>query len=153
MYISGNKPQDKMTATPKKYPQGHFNKKPCKVCEKEFEPKAPSHLTCSQKCADRSHMDRYLQRNYSITSEDYYALLGEQDCKCKICNGEGFTMAKHHKLKLVVDHCHNTGQVRGLLCHNCNRALGLFKDSAKSLSRAINYLEGATTISKESTPK
>jgi hypothetical protein len=60
---------------------------------------------------------------------------------------------ERHKLKLVVDHCHSSGEVRGLLCHNCNRALGLLKDSVDSLMRAARYLEGATTISKGSTPK
>ena len=55
-------------------------------------------------------------------------------------------MAEHHKSKLVVDHCHATGKVRGLLCHNCNRALGLLKDKISVLKNAIQYLEGATTI-------
>lgn len=50
-------------------------------------------------------------------------------------------MANHHKMKLVVDHCHVTGKVRGLLCHNCNRALGLLKDSVDNLSKAIDYLK------------
>lgn len=55
-------------------------------------------------------------------------------------------MKPSHKLKLVVDHCHSSGEVRGLLCHNCNRALGLFKDSRENLLNAVEYLEGATTI-------
>lgn len=62
-------------------------------------------------------------------------------------------MLNHHKSKLVVDHCHDTGIVRGLLCHNCNRALGLFKDKIEVLKNAIKYLEGATTIPSGSTPK
>ena len=41
---------------------------------------------------------------------------------------------------LVVDHKHSTGEVRGLLCHNCNRALGLLKDDPKVLQKAMNYL-------------
>ena len=57
------------------------------------------------------------------------------------------------KSTLNVDHCHETGKIRGLLCHNCNRALGLFKDNVEFLERAILYLKGATTISKESTYK
>lgn len=52
-----------------------------------------------------------------------------------------FKDASKHKLKLVVDHCHSSGKVRGLLCHNCNRALGLFQDSMSSLTRAIEYLK------------
>lgn len=92
-------------------------------------------------------------RNYGITSIDYSRMLTEQNGLCKICGGEGFTMAKHHKLKLVVDHCHETNIVRGLLCHNCNRGLGLFKEDYTILLRAMNYVESATTISKESTLK
>jgi hypothetical protein len=49
----------------------------------------------------------------------------------------------------VVDHCHATGKVRGLLCHNCNRALGLMQDNIENIKRAADYLEGATTIRKE----
>jgi hypothetical protein len=52
-------------------------------------------------------------------------------------------MASHHKMKLVVDHCHASGSVRGLLCHNCNRALGLPKDSDEVLQRAISHLREA----------
>ena len=57
-------------------------------------------------------------------------------------------MATHHKMKLVVDHCHKNGQVRGLLCHNCNRALGLLGDDIGSIKNCIEYLEGATTSRK-----
>jgi hypothetical protein len=60
-------------------------------------------------------------------------------------------MAKHHKVKIVVDHCHTTGAIRGLLCHNCNRALGLLKDDINVIKNAINYLESATTIPSGST--
>lgn len=48
-------------------------------------------------------------------------------------------------MKLVVDHCHDTGKIRGLLCHNCNRALGLLKDSVHTLESAIDYLEKTGT--------
>jgi len=62
-------------------------------------------------------------------------------------------MKEVHTSKLVVDHDHKTGDIRGMLCHNCNRALGLFKDSVVNLKSAIEYLEGATTIPKGSTLK
>lgn len=57
-------------------------------------------------------------------------------------------MSSNHKMKLVVDHCHATGHVRGLLCHNCNRALGLLKDSEQALQRALKYLQAKPTKSK-----
>ena len=45
-----------------------------------------------------------------------------------------------------VDHDHTTNQIRGLLCHNCNKALGLFRDNAAVLARAVSYLEGPCVI-------
>ena len=145
-----NKPQSEMTANPTKYPQGYFKDKPCKMCGKNFSPSAPSHLHCSQECADRSLSNRYLIRTYRITLGEYEDMLEEQGHRCKICNSEGFVMdPDRHKAKLAVDHCHDTGVVRGLLCHNCNRALGLFQDSKEALLSAVKYLEGATTIRKE----
>jgi hypothetical protein len=66
----------------------------------------------------------------------------EQDNKCFLCGSEGFLMDKNkHVEKLAVDHCHETGKVRKLLCHNCNRALGLFKDKPDLLRKAADYLE------------
>lgn len=43
--------------------------------------------------------------------------------------------------ELDIDHCHETGIIRSLLCNRCNQALGLFKDDIESLKKAINYLE------------
>lgn len=141
MYSLKNKSQSEMTAMPSKYPQGKFKDKPCKNCGNMFSPKAPSHLHCSQECADISLSNRYLVRNYGITYADYSRMLAEQEHKCAICGSSGFVMKECHSMKLVVDHCHKTGRVRGLLCHNCNRALGLLSDSKEALLSAIEYLE------------
>jgi len=135
-----NKKQKDQTASPDKYPQGYFKEKPCKKCGTMFSPKAPSHLYCSQECADDSIVTAYLKKNYGITIDDYRDMLDKQDHKCGICGGEGFTMKEEHKVKLVVDHDHQTGNVRGLLCHNCNRALGLFHDDPKALNKAIDWV-------------
>lgn len=152
MYARSNPTSEAFTATPDKYPQGRFNPKPCRTCGTEFTPIAPSHLHCSDECSSRAWMDRYLQRTYGISADQYDKMHEDQGGVCKLCGGEGFLMKKTHKLKLVVDHCHAGGHVRGLLCHNCNRALGLLKDSTETLNNAIAYLEGATTIPKGSTP-
>ena len=59
-----------------------------------------------------------------------------------ICYSDGFVIGnKGHTETLVVDHDHATGQVRDLLCHNCNRALGLLQDSIKTVEAALNYLK------------
>ena len=155
MYINSSKSKDKQTGKASKYPQGYFKAKNCKHCTNEFTPVAPSELYCSDECKDYVFTDLYLQRTYSISLTDYKTMYDTQEGLCAICRTEGFTMANHHKMKLAVDHCHTTGKVRGLLCHNCNRALGLFKDNPEAIERAMKYVssESATTIPRGSTPK
>lgn len=129
------------TADASKYPQGYFNPKPCRECKTSFQPIAPSHLYCSDECAQRGH-DRYrMKKSYGLELEDYEEMVKEHDGKCAICGGLGFELSPGQKLLLVIDHCHSSGIVRGLLCHNCNRGLGLFKDSIESLTKAIDYLK------------
>lgn len=132
------------------WPQKWFRDKKCKMCSNTFTPTSPCMFYCSEDCETKGYTDRYLVRNYGVTLEWYDKKFKEQNGVCAICGLEGFLMdPKRHKTKLVVDHCHTSGTVRGLLCHNCNRGLGLFKDSLASISSALTYLEGATTIRKE----
>ena len=78
--------------------------------------------------------DYSLRTEYGITLATYNQMAFAQAGKCLICMCDA---------KLVVDHCHATGFVRGLLCDSCNKALGGFKDDLERLKRAINYLEKA----------
>jgi hypothetical protein len=151
IFKNTNKSQLEMTATPDKYPQRYFDIKACRECKADFQPVAPSHLYCSDVCAERGYSRRYLRRAYDISLEQYEEMF--VDPHCRICGSEGFIVARNGKAKLAVDHDHSTGKIRGLLCPSCNQALGLFGDSADNLRKAIEYLEGATTISKESTGK
>lgn len=129
------------------WPQKWFRDKNCKMCGKTFTPTSPCMFYCSEPCEVDGYTNNYLKRNYGVTLSWYKEKHQEQGGRCAICNGEGFIMdPSRHRTKLVVDHCHDTGRVRGLLCHNCNRALGLFKDSETSLLSAVSYLKGATTI-------
>lgn len=73
---------------------------------------------------------------YGLTKLEYTELLDSQDFKCAICNE---TNGDH--TRLFIDHDHNTGKVRGLLCHTCNAGLGMFKDSTMLLLVAATYLE------------
>lgn len=75
-----------------------------------------------------------LRSNYGIGLEQFDSMVEAQGGKCAICRGAG---------PLCVDHCHASGVVRGLLCHLCNRALGLFNDDASRLQSAIEYLSRA----------
>ena len=97
-----------------------------------------------QKCREYYHnnkdsvKDTYLQTNYGITLKDYNFLLEKQNEKCKICNNECPTGKS-----LAVDHNHETGKVRGLLCKNCNIGLGMFFDNLDFLESAVLYLKSS----------
>ncbi len=82
-----------------------------------------------------------LKRMYGIDLDQFYTLLETQQSRCAICSIAFTTTKDAH-----VDHCHTTNQVRGLLCGNCNRWLGLFKDDPTLLTQAITYLAGAVGI-------
>jgi hypothetical protein len=86
-----------------------------------------------------------LKRCYGITLDEYNNLLNNQNGKCATC---GTTKPGGRKSGrgggtnvFVVDHCHNTGAVRGLLCHSCNRAMGLLGDNTHIIEEMIKYLQ------------
>lgn len=122
----------------------------CKSCTSEFIPYHPRQKFCCEECqriAARKITAEWKIKNpdknksvvlkslYGISLDEYNTMVKKQNHKCLICN----IKAK----KLVIDHCHNTGKVRGLLCNACNMALGSFDDSVEKLNRAIKYLEKA----------
>lgn len=78
---------------------------------------------------------RMLKNNFGMTMDDYNELLIIQNGQCAICGNLPKTK------RLSVDHCHKTGLVRGLLCHMCNRLLGLAKDKAFVLQNASDYIQ------------
>ena len=84
-----------------------------------------------------------LNNLFGISTEEYETMMRCQDSVCAIClNPEIITNSRCAGIyRLAVDHCHSTGAIRGLLCSNCNKVLGLFKDSIEIFKRAIEYLE------------
>lgn len=83
-------------------------------------------FTCKQ--------DWKLKSKYGISKEESDILYRNQKGHCLICNNF------FYRNKLVVDHNHKTGKVRGLLCSPCNRGIGLLRDDANVLINAIKYL-------------
>ena len=82
-----------------------------------------------------------IKSKYGLTKEQYEELLEKQGGVCAICRQPETRTTKAGVVMLLhVDHCHNSGKIRGLLCHKCNSALGLFRESSEILSSAVNYL-------------
>ncbi|WAL94491.1 endonuclease VII domain-containing protein [Streptomyces sp. Je 1-369] len=119
-------------------PHGH---KRCPQCTEvkphaEWEPNPTSSDGYSSYCkicrAERNQRS-YFKRKYGITMAERDELVLSQAGVCCICLA---APAVH------VDHCHDTGRVRGVLCFSCNAALGQFKDRPDSIRRAAAYVEG-----------
>lgn len=117
--------------------------KPCAQAAKraslERRPLSPEKRRLYQARYKAKHPDRQREvqqrrvlRKYGLTLEQYEAILAGQNGRCAIC----------HKVsdRLVIDHCHRTGEVRGILCGTCNVGVGMFDDSAEHLQAAIKYL-------------
>lgn len=87
--------------------------------------------------------DRALRRKYGMTLPEYEKMLFSQNGVCFICKEEekAFDARTNGIKRLSVDHCHNTGKNRKLLCSYCNHALGNVKDSIEILTSMIDYLK------------
>lgn len=122
----------------------------CATCKKE------KHVSCFYRArrfksgfvyqckeCSRSVKSKLIKRNselrskYGISVHTYNSMLKEQDGKCAICK-----RICESGRRLAVDHSHNEGRVRGLLCSKCNRAIGLFRDDPAIMSNALDYLMG-----------
>lgn len=96
----------------------------CKPCYNQYMKEAAERLY-------GGHKNFLLNLRYGISEKDVERLMEKQKGLCAICEVQP---AQH------VDHCHKTKKVRGLLCFNCNGALGRFEDDVKVLERAMQYL-------------
>ena len=86
------------------------------------------------------------ERRFGLEPGTYLIMLARQNNKCGICAVDYDLYRQATKKRFAVDHCHLTGKNRGLLCSNCNTALGLIQDSTTSLSNAIGYLQAQAKI-------
>lgn len=92
----------------------------------------------------------HLKYKYKLEIEHYNSLLQEQNNSCAICKTI-FKIDNKIKKKLFVDHNHDSGQIRGLLCQKCNSAIGLLQDSPEIIINAFNYLINNDKIYNEKT--
>ena len=116
----------------------------CKGCKKPMSVyfrKSKTKEWCSKKCWGVHHKLHIKNRNFftaikrkhNIAEEEYKVMASDG---CNICGIKTDMTIGQGPINMPLDHCHTTGKVRGVLCSNCNRALGHFKDN-------INYLKNA----------
>jgi hypothetical protein len=105
------------------------NRKRINESQKEWVKKNPDKRKAIQRRAD-------FKAKYGITPEVYDKMLVSQKHLCAIC----LEHQSKFKLSFAVDHCHETGKVRALLCTNCNTALGLIKENHQTMQRVISYV-------------
>jgi hypothetical protein len=80
--------------------------------------------------------DLQMESRFGISIAEYNSILESQKGKCAICGGH-----QVRKSRYDIDHNHKTGKIRGLLCSNCNRAIGLLRDNVDTILKAARYLE------------
>lgn len=101
-------------------------------------------------CHRGENLDRVIRNG--VSKEQYNKILLKQDGRCAICETkphekdkiEGSGKMPVRQRSLAVDHCHDTGRIRGLLCFHCNTGIGRFNDDTRLLDSAISYLENAS---------
>jgi|688.fasta_scaffold615187_1 hypothetical protein len=97
----------------------------CKPCSKRYEQERYPN-------GKPGRRPRYFQQTYGMTVEGWEELFDSQNRVCAICGID--------PVRPVVDHCHSSGKIRGILCDNCNRGVGLLKDDHATLLSAAMYL-------------
>lgn len=89
----------------------------------------------------RTRMNGHLKRRFGLTIEEYEVMHAKQRGVCDICKKAETRKRSNGTVgRLMVDHCHATGKVRSLLCHQCNMLLGNAEDRISRLTAAIAYL-------------
>lgn len=124
---------------------GHFPQ--CKICKRAGDASSRNAPERRERAAQRSrehyatkknmHVCASLTRKYGISLDEYDRMLEEQGNECAVCD----RTPEDNGRRLAVDHNHSTGEVRGLLCDQCNVALGKLQDSPALLRNALAYLE------------
>lgn len=127
------KPLSEYYITKKRLKSGKIKEHPryiCKACDRKAK-------RARDKRTQEQRAEKHLQNTYGISLDDKRQMIIDQGCKCKICPR---SLSKDDLSKSHVDHCHETGYIRGVLCHNCNRGIGYLQHSPEILVSATQYL-------------
>lgn len=119
----------------------------CKDCAKriaarDFRENKPARKATGKRYRSQPHIraqarDRLLQMKYGVDSKEYDRILARQRGVCAICKQD---RRDARGREMPVDHDHDTGKVRGILCDHCNRIIGLFQENPTHLRNAARYL-------------
>jgi hypothetical protein len=130
--------------------------KPCAACGKNPRTKGSYCRECHNAYQRARHAKQYagdrkwqkkarsdnLKRHFGITTEEYSTMLERQKGVCAICGKPETRKSSSGTVQpLSIDHDHLTGQIRGLLCHECNHLLGAANDNIGVLWQAVKYLQ------------
>lgn len=114
----------------------------CWRCEKHEVSSDGRECSACRKTIERDTESSYERfGKYGLTKAEFELMSRRQNSRCEICT---------RRCELVIDHDHETGKVRGLLCFRCNSALGFFQDDTTALQKALDYLrEGSEYIREQ----
>lgn len=105
----------------------------CRACQRQYR---------NSRHSSPKRRDENLRRNYGITSSEYEVMLSQQGGVCAACNQPETAIDPYTRQtkKLAVDHCHETGQIRELLCETCNKVLGYIEKDPQRVDMLLQYL-------------
>ena len=119
-----------------------------------WDRKRAASLTVDPRRGQRKRRDERMRATYGITLLEAEAMLARQGGRCVTCRtelrpiGEIQSPTGDARTKPVIDHCHQTGRVRGVLCSPCNSGIGMMQDDADVLERAAAYLRAGGSRSR-----
>lgn len=116
----------------------------CKRCRAKYEFNRRRTAGYKARHPDRAaayDRARKLRIKFGMTPEEFDAMLSSQGNACALCRSRDPNWSYG---VFVVDHCHQTGRVRGILCHRCNAGLGALGDTPAALRRALKYVCGGS---------
>lgn len=111
----------------------------CKLCSNK---KTREWYEINQERRRRAVLKHYYKSRYGMSFEDIHKMFSSQNGKCLICGVDVHLKGTKDNTQGVIDHCHQTNIVRGIICNMCNKGLGLFRDNPEFLKQAIKYLKG-----------
>lgn len=121
----------------------------CEGCGKTFVAQRSDKRFCARNCKDRlrnryktnagKHKWAHIKRLYGLTEASWNALFDLQGRACASCGDDDSP-------KWCVDHCHETGAIRGILCNQCNVALGMLRDNAARVAQLLIYIEQTSEV-------